>query len=264
MEIENCEIGNFSIMKNNIPIKTPREIELMKKGGAILKKVLDEMEKAVCSGISDFELDQLAEEIIRSHHGASPAFKGYRGFPATLCTSINEEVVHGIPKRNRILQEGDIIGVDCGVLYHGLYTDACRTFMIGNVASRVRNFVETTKKALDLAVKQVCPGGHIGDISAVIQKTIESGGYSPVVECTGHGVGRNLHEPPEILNVGKKGTGPKMEAGMVFAIEPISVMGSGQVVTSDDRWTVISADRTLSSHFEHTVLVTKKGYEVIA
>lgn len=234
----------------------------MKKGGVILKKVLDEMEKTVRVGISDFELDRLAEEIIRSH-GASPAFKGYRGFPATLCTSINEEVVHGIPKKNRILQDGDIIGVDCGVYFEGFYTDACRTFMVGNVAPEVQKFVKTTKKALDSAVKKARPGGHIGDISAVIQKTIENGGYSPVVECTGHGVGLNLHEPPEILNIGRKGTGPKIEAGMVFAIEPISIMGSGAVITADDNWTVISADRTLSAHFEHTVLVTKKGHEVI-
>jgi methionyl aminopeptidase len=257
------EYGIFNIMNSNIPIKTQEEINIMKEGGAILRKVLDEMGKAVRVGISDFELDQLAEELIRSYNGASPAFKGYRGFPATLCTSINEEVVHGIPKRNRVLQDGDIIGVDCGVYFQGFYTDACRTFMVGNVGPEVQKFVKTTKKALDEAVKKVRPGGYIGDISAVIQKTIESGGYSPVVECTGHGVGRNLHEPPEILNVGQKGTGPKIEAGMVFAIEPISIMGSGHVMTADDNWTVISADRTLSAHFEHTVIVTKKGYEVI-
>jgi methionyl aminopeptidase len=250
-------------MNNQIPIKTREEIEIMRKGGAILKKVLDEMEKTVRPGISDFELDRIAEELIRSHNGASPAFKGYRGFPATLCSSINEEVVHGIPKRHRILQEGDIIGVDCGVLYQGFYTDACRTFMIGNVAPAVRKFVAITKEALDEAVKKVRPNGHIGDISAVIQKTIESGGYSPVIECTGHGVGRNLHEPPEIFNAGKKGTGPKMESGMVLAIEPISVMGSGQVIVANDKWTIISADRTLSAHFEHTVAVTDKGYEII-
>jgi methionyl aminopeptidase len=250
-------------MNNQISIKTREEIEIMRKGGAILKKVLDEMEKTVRSGISDFELDKIAEELIRSHNGASPAFKGYKGFPATICSSINEEVVHGIPKRHRILQEGDIVGVDCGVLYQGFYTDACRTFIIGDAAPEVRNFVQTTKKALDMAVKEVRPGGHIGDISAVIQKVIESGGYSPVIECTGHGVGRNLHEPPEIFNAGKKGTGPKMEAGMVLAIEPISVMGSGEIITADDNWTIISADMTLSAHFEHTVVVTDRGHEVI-
>jgi methionyl aminopeptidase len=248
----------------NIPIKTREEIEIMRKGGAILRKVLNEMESIVRPGISDFELDKIAEELIRSYDGASPAFKGYRGFPATICASINEEVVHGIPREDRILRDGDIIGVDCGVLYQGFYTDACRTFMIGNVAPEVKKFVAVTKKALDEAVKKVRPNGHIGDISAVIQKVIESGGYSPVVECTGHGVGRNLHEPPEILNVGRKGAGPKMEAGMVLAIEPISVMGSWEIIVAKDKWTIISADGTLSAHFEHTVVVTDGGHEIIA
>ncbi len=248
---------------SNIPIKTPEEIEIMRKGGAILKETLDEMAKAVRPGISTYELDQLAEKIIRDHMGATPAFKGYRGFPATLCTSVNEEVVHGIPKKSVILREGDIIGVDCGVLYGGFYTDACRTFMIGDTAPEVRHFVESTKSALNKAVRVVRPGAHIGDISHVIQKTLENEGFAPVIECTGHGVGRNLHEPPDILNAGKKNTGPLIEAGMVLAIEPISSMGTGQVLTGDDNWTIITADRSLSAHFEHTVLVTEKGYEII-
>jgi methionyl aminopeptidase len=247
----------------DIPIKTLEEIELMRKGGIILLKVLDEMAKAVRPGISTYDLDQLAESIIRDHEGATPGFKGYRGFPATLCTSINEEVVHGIPDKRRILNDGDIIGVDSGVLYGGLYTDACRTFIIGNAAPEVIRFVNVTKQALDNAIDQVKPGGHIGDISAVIQKTLEKHGYSPVVECTGHGVGRNLHEPPEIFNIGHKNTGPVMKAGMVLAIEPISTMGSGKVITASDRWTIISADRSLSAHFEHTVLVTDDGYEIL-
>ena len=254
-------IVNLNVM-SSIPIKTPEEINIMRHGAAILKKVLDEIAKVVRSGVSTYELDQIAEGIIRDE-GAVPAFKGYNGFPATLCTSINEEVVHGIPKRNIILQEGDIIGVDCGVLYQGLYTDACRTFMIGQVAPAVEKLVRATKKALDKSVKQVRPGNHIGDISAVIQETLENEGYSPVVECTGHGVGRKLHEPPEILNAGFKNTGPKIQAGMVFAIEPISSMGTGQIITAEDRWTVITAERSLSAHFEHTVLVTEKGYEIL-
>jgi len=235
----------------------------MRKGGVILLKVLDEMAKAVRPGISTYELDRLAESIIRDHEGASPGFKGYRGFPATLCTSINEEVVHGIPSRHRILNDGDIIGVDSGVLYGGFYTDACRTFMVGNVAPEVVRFVNVTKQALDNAIDQIKPGGHIGDISAAIQKTLEKHRYSPVVECTGHGVGRALHEPPEIFNIGRKNTGPAMKPGMVLAIEPISTMGAGKVITADDRWTIISADRSLSAHFEHTVLVTDDGYEIL-
>ncbi|MBU0577591.1 type I methionyl aminopeptidase [Patescibacteria group bacterium] len=250
-------------MTGSIPIKTPEEIEAMREGGAILKETLDEMGKAVRPGISTYELDQLAEEIITSHSGAKPGFKGYRGFPGTLCVSVNDEVVHGIPSPDRILQDGDIIGIDCGVLYKDLYTDACRTFLVGDVDPDIQHFVKTTKKALNQAVKVVKPGNTIGDISAVIQKTIEQQGYSPVVECTGHGVGKNLHEPPEILNVGQKGTGPTIKPGMVLAIEPIANMGSGQVVTADDRWTVLSADGSPSAHFEHTVLVTESGCEVI-
>jgi methionyl aminopeptidase len=248
---------------SNIPIKTPEEIEIMRQGGAVLKEVFEKIAPMVKAGISTWELDQFAENVIRSTPGATPGFKGYRGFPATLCTSVNEEVVHSIPKKNVILQDGDIIGVDCGVIYKGFYTDACRTYMVGNVAPEVFDFVNVTQQTLVKALKAVRAGGHIGDISAAIQKNLEEHGYSPVIECTGHGVGRQLHEPPEILNVGKKKTGPVMEAGMVLAIEPISTMGSGKIMTADDDWTIITADRSLSAHFEHTVLVTEKGYEII-
>jgi methionyl aminopeptidase len=228
-----------------------------------LKEVLDKMEEMVVPGISTYDLDQVAEQIIHSYSGAVPAFKGYHGFPATLCTAINEEVVHGIPSKDRVLQGGDIIGVDCGVLFGGFYTDACRTFLVGEVSHDVQHFVKTTKNALKAAVKAVAPGAHVGDISAVIQKTLEQHDYAPVIECTGHGVGRDLHEPPEILNAGLKHTGPVLSSGMVLAIEPIAVMGLGTVITADDNWTIISSDHSLSAHFEHTVLVTEKGSEII-
>ena len=248
---------------SNIPIKTPEEIEIMRQGGAVLKEVFEKIAPMVKAGVSTWELDQFAEQVIRSNPGATPGFKGDRGFPATLCTSVNDEVVHGIPKKNVILQDGDIIGVDCGVIYKGFYTDACRTYMVGNVAPAVVDFVNVTKQTLEKAIKAVRAGGYIGDISAAIQKNLEEHGYSPVIECTGHGVGRQLHEPPEILNVGKKKTGPIMEAGMVLAIEPISTMGSGEIITADDDWTITTADRSLSAHFEHTVLVTGKGCKII-
>lgn len=250
-------------MDNIIPIKTSEQIEAMRKGGMILKEALETVERAVKPGISTAELDRIAEKTIINHSGAKPGFKGYNGFPATICASVNEEVVHGIPDEDKILKEGDIIGVDCGVLYKGLYTDACITVMVGEVSPDVRHFVKITKKALGNAIKQVRSGNHIGDISAVIQKTLEDQGYSPVVECTGHGVGKDLHEPPEILNIGSKGTGPVMEQGMMFAIEPISAMKDGVVITAEDGWTVITADNSLSAHFEHTVLVTEKGCEII-
>ena len=251
-------------MDGVIPIKTSEQIEVMREGGRILKEALKAVEKAVKPGISTAELDQIAEKTIVSHKGAKPGFKGYRGFPATLCTSVNEEVVHGIPSRDRILEEGDIVGVDCGVLYKELYTDACITVMVGEVLPDVRHFVKITKKALGNAIKQVRSGNYIGDISAVIQKTLEDQDYSPVVECTGHGVGKDLHEPPEILNIGNKGTGPVMKPGMTFAIEPISAMEDGAVITAEDGWAVVTADSSLSAHFEHTVLVTEKGCEVLA
>lgn len=250
-------------MNVNIPIKTQEELNTMREGGAFLKEVLDKMEEVVMPGISTFELDLIAEKIIMAHNGAVPGFKGYRGFPATLCVSINEEVVHGIPKGERFLKEGDIVGIDCGVLYKDLYTDACRTYLVGEVDSKVKEFVQITKKALENAVEKVRSGGHIGDISFAIQETLVNQGYSPVIECTGHGVGHNLHEPPEIFNAGQKGTGPEMKTGMVLAIEPISAMGSGAIITAKDGWTVITADNSLSAHFEHTVIVTEDGYEVI-
>jgi len=251
-------------MHGFIPIKTSDEIQAMREGGMILKKALETVSKAVKPGISTYELDKLAEHTILSYKGAKPGFKGYKGFPCTLCTSVNEQVVHGIPSKHVILRDGDIVGIDCGVFFKGLYTDACVTVIVGNVKPEVRHFVKTTKNALDKAVKQVKPGGYVGDISAVIQKVIEDQSYSPIVECTGHGVGRDLHEPPEILNVGKRGTGSKMQPGMTLAIEPISAMGKKDVFTEKDGWTVVTADASFSAHFEHTVLVTDNGYEILA
>ncbi len=251
-------------MFGSIPIKTPEQIEAMRHGGLILQECLKKVTEAAKPGVSTFELDQLAESFIRSHNGATPGFKGYQGFPATLCTSVNEQAVHGIPNKDTILKDGDIVGLDCGVIYKDLYTDACRTALVGNVDYEVRHFVKITKKALCQAVKQVLPGGHIGDISAVIQKTLEDQGYSAVAECTGHGVGVNLHEPPEILNVGRRGTGPMIKPGMIFAVEPISAMKSGQVRTAKDGWAVVTEDGEYSAHFEHTILVTEDGHEILA
>lgn len=251
-------------MQGSIPIKTQEEIEFMRHAGRILTETLNMLEKEVRAGISTLELDEKAEAFIRSHEGATPGFKGYHGFTGSICVSINEEVVHGIPHKDRILEEGDIIGVDCGVYYKGFHTDACRTFFVGEVAPEVRHFVKTTKKALDNAVKVVKPGVRVGDISARIQKSLEDFDYAPVVDCTGHGVGRELHEPPEVLNAGVKGTGPELKAGMVLAIEPISTMGKGAVYTAEDGWTVLPEDGSFSAHFERTVLVTDSGHEVLA
>lgn len=251
-------------MSQVIPIKTPEEIAIMRYAGQVLRATLDLMEKSVRPGISTLELDRIAEDFIRSHPGCTPAFKGYRGFPGTLCASVNEEVVHGIPDADCVLQDGDIVGLDIGVMHQKFYTDACRTYFVGSVDPAVRHFVKTTKEALSRSIKVVREGAHVGDISAVIQKTLTDQGYSPVIDCTGHGVGKNLHEPPEILNAGRRGTGPRLLAGMVLAIEPIATMGDPAVATCKDGWTIISCDGSLSAHFEHTVLVTKDGYEVLS
>ena len=248
----------------DIVIKTPEEIEIMRYAGKVLTETLDRLTESVKVGVSTEELDRVAEDFIRSHEGCSPGFKGYHGFPASVCTSVNQETVHGIPSAERFLEDGDIVGLDCGVCYRGFYTDACRTCMVGKVTPEVRRFVETTKRALTQGVKQVRPGGYIGDISAAIQYELEHAGYAPVIECTGHGVGRDLHEAPEILNAGQRGTGSVMRPGMVFAIEPISAMRSGKIRQAPDGWTLYTADGSLSAHFEQTVLVTENGREILA
>ncbi|MBN2307296.1 type I methionyl aminopeptidase [Candidatus Peregrinibacteria bacterium] len=248
----------------DITIKTPEEIEVMRYAGAVLTRTLDRLGGAIKVGISTKELDDIADEFICSHEGCIPGFKGYHGFPGSLCASINEETVHGIPSADRILKNGDIIGLDCGVYYKGLHTDACRTYIVGEASPQVKQFVKVTKGALKEAVQQVRPGGTIGDISAAIQGALEPFGYAPVIECTGHGVGHDLHEAPEILNAGKKGTGPVMRPGMVLAIEPISAMGSGKIRQAKDHWTLCTVDGSLSAHFEATVLVTEKGHEILA
>jgi len=247
-----------------IIIKTPEEIKIMRFAGGILTKTLDLLATSVRPGISTKELDEIAEKFILSHKGCRPGFKGYHGFPGAVCTSINSEVVHGIPSKDRILREGDIIGLDCGVYYRGMHTDACRTVIVGEIPPEVKQLVKVTKDALRQGVKKVRPGAHVGDISAAIQETIERFDYAPVVECTGHGVGHDLHEPPEIMNAGIKNTGPVLKPGMVLAIEPISAMKSGEIKCSKDGWTLFTADGSLSAHFEETVLVTEKGREILA
>ncbi len=248
----------------SIPIKTTEEIEAMRHAGKILTQTLDLLERSIKAGMSTKELDQMAEDFIRSYKGCTPGFKGYHGFTGAICTSINQEAVHGIPSPDRILEAGDIIGLDCGVYYKGLHTDACRTVAIGVVDHDIRQFMKITRKSLQEGVKQIKPGGHIGDISAAVQTVLERFDYGIVEDCTGHGVGHELHEPPEIMNVGIKGTGPMMEPGMVLAVEPISTMGEGDIKTAPDGWTLYTADGSLSAHFEQTVLVTEDGHEILA
>ncbi|MDD5623154.1 MAG: type I methionyl aminopeptidase [Candidatus Peribacteraceae bacterium] len=242
-------------------IFTADEIASLRKGGKILHGALELTTSLAKPGVTTAELDRRAEEYIRDL-GAEPGFKGYRGFPATLCTSINEETVHGIPG-GRVLREGDLLSIDCGVLLDDLYTDACITLSIGPIPPKTQELVDITAEALARAIERVRPGVRVGDISSMIQKTVEAKGFSAVRALTGHGLGRDLHQFPDIPNVGEAGTGPHLPAGTIIAIEPIISSGSDAIRESDDGWTIYVQDRALTAHFEHTVLVTPEGYEIL-
>lgn len=240
------------------------QIASLRKGGAILRDCLEHLRPLVKPGVSTLDLDAAAETFIRAR-GGIPAFKGYHEFPGTLCTSVNEEVVHGIPSAKAILKDGDIVSLDCGVIYDRLYTDACISVPVGTVEKPVLDFLSTVSSALEDVVANIVKAGvKIGDISSFIEKRIRSGGYSPVRVLTGHGLGDTLHQFPDVPNVGKAGTGPVLPEGTMIAIEPIAVMGGDQVFTAPDNWTVVSRDGSLACHFEHSLLITKQGCEVIA
>lgn len=245
-----------------IILKNENEIALMREGNRILARLLQHLKDMIRPGITTLEMDQEAEVFIRSH-GAVPAFKGYRGYPATLCTSVNEEVVHGIPGSNT-LQDGDIISIDVGALYEGFYSDAARTFPVGNISRQAQELIDVTKKSLEAGISQAVPGNRISDISAAVQKVVETAGFSVVRDFVGHGVGKNLHEPPQIANFGKRGKGPLIQEGMTFAIEPMVNQGSWEVKIESDGWTVITADGSLSAHFEDSIAVTKNGPVVLS
>ena len=238
------------------------EGESLRIGGRVLRGCLQAAAAAVKPGITTGELDRIAEEFILSHEGATPAFKGYRGFPATLCISINEQCVHGLPG-HRVIEEGDIVSLDGGVIYKNLYTDACVTVAAGSIPPETQRFLDVSSEALDKACALVRPGTRIGDISSLIQKTVEGAGYYCLRALTGHGLGTTLHQFPDVPNLGKKGTGPILPAYTIIAIEPITSMGTQQIVEEGDGWTLKTADSSLSAHFEHTVLVTPEGCEIL-
>ena len=247
-------------------IKTPTEIQAMREGGKILAMVLKEVAKAVKPGIKTIELNKLAERRLREL-GAKPSFLGYKSdylvYPASLCTSVNSEVVHGIPKKNKILEEGDIVGLDLGCWYKGLCVDTATTAAVGNVSAGAQKLIKITKQSLIEALRQVQGGVSIGDIGHGVETYVEAQGFSVVRQLTGHGVGRSVHEEPAIPNFGQAGKGPKLLAGMTIAIEPMVNAGGYEVATQADGWTVVTVDGSLSAHFEHTVLVTEKGYEIL-
>ena len=242
-----------------ITLKSPREIETMAAAGRIVAGTLALVQRHVRPGVSTEELDRLAEDFIRSHPGARPSFKGLYDFPATLCTSINAEVVHGIPSAKRILREGDLLSVDVGVWLEGLHADAAATFAVGKVASGVERLLQVTQDALAAGVAQARAGNHVGDIGHAVQQVAEAAGYSVVRELVGHGIGSSFHEEPQVPNYGKPKRGARLMPGMTIAIEPMVNVGSPDIRTLDDKWTVVTQDGSLSAHFEHTVAVLADG-----
>ena len=245
-------------------IFTPAEIASLRIAGSILRDCLKEVSALVVPGISTLELDREVEKYILSR-GGRPAFKGYFGFTGSLCTSVNEEVVHGLPRADKVLTAGDIISLDCGVIYEDLYTDACVTVPVGTVAPATRKFLSHVSQTLEDVIAEIVKAGvHVGDISSFIEKRLQKGGYQAVRTLTGHGLGTTLHQFPDVPNVGKAGTGPLLPVGTMIAIEPIATMGAAEVFTADDGWTVITVDNSLAAHFEHSVLITEAGPEVIA
>jgi len=234
----------------------------MRRAGAVVGRFFEEVESLVRPGNATFALEEFAEEFVQ-RHAVKGAFKGYLGYPANLCTSVNEEVVHGIPSRTRVLREGDIVSIDFGVVRDGYYGDAARTYPVGNVPAASWKLMRTTEASLARAVEVSLPGNRIGDISAAVQETAEGAGFSVVRDFVGHGIGRMLHEEPQVPNFGSRGTGPKLSAGVVLAIEPMVNEGGYEVEILPDGWTVVTRDRKRSAHFEHMVAVTEEGCEIL-
>ncbi|HYJ31975.1 MAG TPA: type I methionyl aminopeptidase [Candidatus Binatia bacterium] len=245
-------------MAERIRINTPEETERIRESAQIVGRCLLVLSKEVRPGITTQELDRIAEDYIRSQ-GGEPAFKGYRGYPASICASINEEVVHGIPSGKRAVKEGDVLSLDIGVKKAGFYGDAARTFAVGAISDEAQRLLEATERSLYEGIEQARPGGRVSDISSAIEREVKRSGYSVVRALVGHGVGRELHEEPQVPNYGRPGEGPRLRTGMVLAIEPMVNLGGADVVTLADQWTVVSADRSLSAHFEHTVAIGEDG-----
>jgi methionyl aminopeptidase len=240
-----------------ITVKSEAELGTMRDAGRLLADTLAQLAEACKPGATTGEIDQKADRLIRKH-GAIPGFLGYNGFPKSLCISVNEEVVHGIPGR-RVIRDGDIVSLDCGLIYKGLWADSGLTVMVGKVSEEAERLVKVTREALLKGIEQAVPGNRVGDISAAIQRHVEKAGFSVVRNFVGHGIGRNMHEEPQVPNFGTAGTGQPLKAGYALAIEPMVNAGSPDVEMLPDRWTIITADRRLSAYFEHTVLITDDG-----
>lgn len=246
-----------------IQLKSAREIELMAQGGAILAATHAAMRRAVRPGVTTWELDRIAEEFIREHAGATAAFKGLYGFPGSVCISVNQEVVHGIPSRKRALVEGDLVSLDFGVKYEGYFTDAAVTLPVGEVDAASRRLLDVTERALHAGIAAATVGNHVGDIGHAVQGVVEPEGFGIVRELVGHGVGTGPHEEPQVPNYGKPKRGPKLLAGMTLAIEPMVNAGSAKTRTMPDKWTVVTVDGKRSAHFEHTIAITDDGPRIL-
>ena len=246
-----------------IILKSPEEIAKMRRAGRIVARTIDEVTAAVKPGRTTQDLDEVAEKVIRNE-GATPSFKGYRGFPASICASLNQEVVHGIPSPKRTLAEGDILSLDFGAIWEGYHADSAVTVFVGEAPSaEAEKLVRVTEESLEAGISEVRVGNRLTDISHAVQQVIEGAGFSVVREYVGHGVGRNLHEDPQIPNYGQPGRGPELKPGLVIAIEPMVNMGGWETRVLADNWTVVTADGALSAHFEHTIAVTEEGPEVL-
>ena len=246
-----------------IELKTDKEIEKMRSAAQIVARTLDLMEEKIEPGISTEELNEIADRYIRSQ-GAEPTFLGYHNYPKSICVSIDEEVVHGIPVKTRKLKAGQIVSVDIGTLVDGFNGDAARTFAVGEISDEARRLLDVTRKALEDGISQARVGKWLGDISHAVQKTAEEAGFSVVRDLVGHGIGRKMHEEPQIPNYGVPGTGIQLKAGMVFAIEPMVNIGGYRVKTRPDRWTIATEDGSLSAHFEHDVAITENGPDILS
>ena len=236
---------------------------MMAQGGAILADTVAFLHEPAAPGMSTLELDRLAEEFIRSHEGATPSFKGLYGFPGSICTSINNEIVHGIPSKKRVLHEGDLLSIDVGVRYKGFHTDSATTVAIGSVDETSKRLLETTVQSLEAGISAAQAGNHIGDIGAAVQAVVERAGFSVVRDLVGHGIGTEFHEEPQVPNYGKPRRGTKLVPGLTIAIEPMVNVGTPKTRTMPDRWTIVTADGKRSAHFEHTVVVTEDGPRVL-
>ena len=246
-----------------IIIKSQREIELMREAGRILALTHEEIKKALKPGMSTLDIDRIGEEVIRSY-GCIPSFLNYNGYPASICVSVNDEVIHGIPSKDRIIQEGDIVSLDAGVIYQGYHSDAARTYGVGQITPRAQELIDATKQSFFEALKVCKPGNHIQDIGWAVYNYVTERGFTAVEDFVGHGVGANLHEGPEVPNFPQNRKGPKLRPGMTIAIEPMINVGTHEVLWMDDDWTIVTADGELSAHYENTVLITEGEPEILS